>query len=62
MKRLVKVYLLFLCSLVCSDPIQGQDINTETLKKQKKNAVYFASGSSELSSEAIESLNAFLQN
>jgi hypothetical protein len=61
MKRLVKVYLLFLCSLVCSDQIQGQDINTETLKKQKENAVYFASGSSELSSEAIESLNDFLQ-
>ena len=61
MKQLIKVYLLFLCSLVCSDQIQGQNTSTETLKKQKESAVYFASGSSELSSKAIESLKAFLQ-
>jgi outer membrane protein OmpA-like peptidoglycan-associated protein len=62
MKQLVKVYLMLLSSLVYSTNIQGQNINTEILKKQKESAVYFASGSSELSSKAMESLNTFLQN
>jgi len=62
MKELLKMSFLLLCSLTYSASVQGQDINTETLKKQKERAVYFASGSAELSSEAIESLNAFLQN
>jgi hypothetical protein len=62
MKQLLKVYFLFLFSLVCSANIQGQAVNAETLKKQKESAVYFASGSSELNPQALEVLNMLLKD
>lgn len=62
MKQLLKLSLFLLCNFVCNVYVQGQNPNTEALTKQKESAVYFASGSSELSSEAIETLNLFLKN
>lgn len=62
MKQLLKVYFLFLCSLIYAGHLQGQGATTETLKKQKESAVYFASGSSELSPKALAALNVFLKD
>lgn len=62
MKEFFKMSFLLLCSFSCSSYAQAQDTNRETLKKQKESAVYFASGSSELSSTAIASLHDFLLN
>lgn len=62
MKQLLKLSLLLLCNFICNVYIQGQDPNINSLKKQKESAVYFASGSAELSTEALESLTVFLKS
>jgi hypothetical protein len=62
MKQLLKLSFLLLCNFVCNTYVQGQNPNLDTLTKQNESAVYFASGSSELSSEAIEDLNLFLKD
>ena len=63
MQQLLKVYFLLCCFIISNEQIQGQDATTtELLKKQKESAVYFASGSSELSSKSQEVLNAFLKD